>query len=173
MRADPYVFADDDWRGGHVPSPSGALVVVERRKDDVVPDEAAVAERDAALVLKAAPRVDKDVFADLDVFAEVGVDGRKEAEAVVHPISDQPRHQCPQFFVRMVCAVDRSGRFARLVGGFVHKLVRRRTGGDMVVSLQLRVEFLRCHVHLSSACKFIIAQRARHSKYLKFMTYHN
>src|SRR5690606_21712999 len=57
VRPEPYVAAEDDARGVHVGAAGRVEVVVERREDGVVPDEAAVPDDDAALVLEAAAGV--------------------------------------------------------------------------------------------------------------------
>ena len=83
VRADPDVSAQLYGRGVHPRALCRVEVVVERREHDLMPDEAVVADVDAALILKAAPRIDEHVFAETQIFAEVCIDGREQAELFV------------------------------------------------------------------------------------------
>ena len=109
LGAHPHVTAQAD-RGGM----SGGAVghcqgVVEGRHDDVVADEAAVPDPDAVLVLEAAPGVDEDVLPQVDIGAEVGGEGREEAEGVGHGTPGDPPHEGADLLRSAVPGVELGG----------------------------------------------------------------
>lgn len=59
----------------------GSEAVIQSRHHHAMPYQCSVADKDTALVLKLATRVDKDILPYVDIFSEVGIKGgnrRKE-----------------------------------------------------------------------------------------------
>ena len=80
--------------------------MIERDKHDIVADERAIANGDAALILKFAACVDEDVFPDGDVFSAVGIKRRETRKGLIDGLSKEFRKQSAKFFGRVVGAVD-------------------------------------------------------------------
>ena len=119
----PYVPAQNYRRGRHGRTLRRVHAVVQSRKDHGMPYQAAVADRDAALILKVARGIDEDVAADMYVAAEVGVEGRKETERLVHTVTEQLRHQIAYLLRRVVFAVDAARDATRRVAHAVHEFI--------------------------------------------------
>lgn len=68
VRPDPYPFPEYDRRVVQVLPVCGPEAVVEGGHDHAMPDQTAVADKDAALVLKLATGVDKHIPPYMDVF---------------------------------------------------------------------------------------------------------
>ena len=73
MGTDPYSFPDID-RCRYIVRPFLRLsAMVDRRQHDLRPDQRAVPDIDPALILKMASAVDKNIFADVDIFPTVRI----------------------------------------------------------------------------------------------------
>ena len=103
--AEPGVVADDDRRRDHVGSPVGVNAVVERCQRAAVADEGAVPDGDASRVLEPAADVDEDVLADVQVLAELAVEGWKYGDGVVHRVAGELRKQGPHLLGCVVSGV--------------------------------------------------------------------
>ena len=88
-----------------------------------MPNQCSVIDYDAALILKMARGVDEDVAADMYIAAEVGVEGRKETERLVHTVTEQLRHQIAYLLRRVVFAVDAARDAPRRVAHAVHEFI--------------------------------------------------
>ena len=72
----------------------------------IVSNESAVPNDNAALILKMAAGIDKHIFSNRNIFSEVGVKRRKQAERIVNLFSCELFHKLPQFCRSMVTVVD-------------------------------------------------------------------
>lgn len=106
MRADPYIPAEPHRSGAHAFPVRGVEVMVEGGDHHLMPDQAAVADFDAALILKTAPRIDEHSPAHCDIFAEIGVKGREKSKPFAGFPAGQLRKQGAQLLLRMKSAVD-------------------------------------------------------------------
>jgi len=80
--------------------------VVEGGDDDVVADQASVADADSSLVLEPASRVDEHSPAHPDVLSTVGGEGWEQREIVGHVGPDEPGEQPAQLGGFVVAPVD-------------------------------------------------------------------
>ena len=90
--------------------------VVEGRHDDVVTDEAAVPDPDAALILETTSGIDEDLLAQVDIGAEIGSEGREEAEGLGHCTTDDPLHEVADLLGGAVPGVELGGEPLNLGG---------------------------------------------------------
>ena len=60
----------------------GSEAVIQSRHHHAMPYQCSVADKDTALVLKLATRVDKDILPYVDIFSEVGIQRRKQCESL-------------------------------------------------------------------------------------------
>lgn len=141
----PHIFAEHDGRGIHPAPLFWVKVVVERCNDDLVPDQAPVAQHDAALVLKTAARIDEHVFADMDIFAEVGVKGRKETKALVRFLPRELRKERAQLPGGVIARIELRRHALRLTRRFRHEQVRLRPRRDITPSRRERPVFFQFH----------------------------
>lgn len=96
------------------------------------------------MVLKLAAGVYENVFAYVYVFAEVGVERRKDAQRRVDIRAEEPRKQSANLFGRVV----RTVQFERNAAGFVARLVHKRADVGGVERLAPRGDFekfFECH----------------------------
>lgn len=77
--------------------------MIERYDGRMMPDERAVADIDAALILHRAARIDKHVVADVDVLATVRVERRDQPERSIDRLACQLHEQLLQLLQRMIC----------------------------------------------------------------------
>ena len=117
------MFPDADGSGDHGAPVFGGLGVVQGSQYHVVADEGAVADVDAHLVLEFAAHVDKNVFSNVDVFPTIGIEGGKQAKALIHRGTDELREEGTQFLRLVIAAVDLGGDAQRLLADAVHELV--------------------------------------------------
>ena len=96
--------------------------MVECGKHDAVPDLAAVAEGDAAVVLEVAAVVDKDLFAQVYVLAEVGIERGKYPNRCRYGLAGKLGKQFAYLVGGVVRAVHLAGDAPGLVAHLVHKL---------------------------------------------------
>lgn len=123
VRPDPDIPAECDRRRVGRLAVFGRKAVVERGEDDVVPDLAVVADGYATVVLKMAAGVDEYPAADMDVFAEIGVERREDAQRGSDLAAEQPGEQGPHLAGRVVSAVQLERDTPGLVAHFVHEPV--------------------------------------------------
>ena len=97
--------------------------VVERGKDHAMAYLTAVADVDAAVVLKLAAGVDEHVLAHVDVFPEVGIQGRKDAQRRGHGPPEELGEQGAHLVHGVIGRVEAEGDAPRLVGHVVHEAV--------------------------------------------------
>lgn len=145
IRTDPRVFPDADRPGDQVLPIAHGETVVQRGQHDVVPDQRAVVDHDAALVLKFAPAVDEDVFPDRDVLAAVRVKRREQRERVVHRPAGQRRKNAPHFLRRMVSAVQLCRPPQGLLRERAHAQVRFRAALDGFSAVHMVQKCLQIH----------------------------
>ena len=89
----------------------------------VVAQKGTVTQGDAALVLEVAAGVDKDPFAHRGVLAAVGVEGGKEAEALIHGLANDFGENLPDFLPGVVLGVELTGQAHGDLIDFPHKAV--------------------------------------------------
>ena len=77
--SNPDVLANMDGGIAHALTTGRVKVVVDGSEHDVVTDERAFVDGDAALILELAAHVDEDMFANDGVLATIGVEGREHA----------------------------------------------------------------------------------------------
>lgn len=123
VRAHPDVPAQTDGRRHGVAALAARQRVVERGKNDAVAYLAAIAQIDAAMVLKLAAGVDEDVLAHMDVFPEIGIERRKDAQRGGHGAAEELGEQRPHLVHGVVGRVEPEGDAPRLVGHLVHQAV--------------------------------------------------
>ena len=82
--------------------------MIQRSYHHLVADEAPVAELYTALVLKAATRIYKYVFAYLYIFAKVCVNRREQSETFIHLLPDTLRHESANLFGHVTTAISHS-----------------------------------------------------------------
>lgn len=149
----PDVPADDDGGRAAARAFFRRKTVVDGGQHDPVPDQAAVAESDAALVLEAAAGVDEDVFPDGDVFPEVAVKGREEGKRAVNRLSRQSRHEVAYLFRRMVGPVQFRRDTHGVVAALQQQIMLRRAGRDAFPLIEMLDELFRIHdVLLRALC---------------------
>ncbi|KFI60742.1 hypothetical protein BCUN_1905 [Bifidobacterium cuniculi] len=120
VRADPHVPADAHWLWQDVMPPCRVEGMVERGDHHVVADLRPVADEDAALVLEFAPAVEEYVLAEVDVAAEIRVEGRREPYAAVDGGAGQLGEELAQLGRRVPTGVDRGADAARVGTGVRH-----------------------------------------------------
>ena len=104
--------------------------MIQRRDDRVVPNEAAIANVDAALVLEAAAAVDEHVLADADVLAEVGRERREKGERLRDFLAGELVQECSDFVGGVVAAIELGRDAHRFLARSVHGRVMRRAASD-------------------------------------------
>ena len=62
----------------------GSEAVIQSRHHHAMPYQCSVADKDTALVLKLATRVDKDVLPYMDILSEVGIKRWEQTERIVY-----------------------------------------------------------------------------------------
>ena len=62
----------------------GSEAVIQSRHHHAMPYQCSVADKDTALVLKLATRVDKDILPYVDIFSEVGIKRWEQTERIVY-----------------------------------------------------------------------------------------
>ena len=62
----------------------GSEAVIQSRHHHAMPYQCSVADKDTALVLKLATRVDKDFLPYVDIFSEVGIKRWEQPERIVY-----------------------------------------------------------------------------------------
>ena len=77
-------FADVNWCIAHALTVGWVKVVVDGCQHDVVTDESALVDGDAALILELAAHIDEDMFANDGVLAAIGVEGWEHAYRLGH-----------------------------------------------------------------------------------------
>lgn len=90
LGTDPGIFADTDGGGQVVGALRRVLPVVDGGEHHMGADQRPIPDIDAALILKMAATVNKDVFADVDIFAALRVKRRKQGEAFIDLLPGQP-----------------------------------------------------------------------------------
>lgn len=123
VRTDPDVSSERDRRRVGRLAVSGGKAVVERGEDDVVSDLAVIADGYASVVLKVAAGVDEYTAADADVFPEIGIERRKDAQRGIGRLPEQLGEQCPHLVGRMIGAVQLEGDAPRFAAYLVHETV--------------------------------------------------
>ena len=84
IRSNPNVLANMDGGIAHALTTGRVKVVVDGSEHDVVTDERAFVDGDAALILELAAHADEDMFANDGVLAAIGVEGREHAYRLGH-----------------------------------------------------------------------------------------
>lgn len=86
--ADPYIFPYHN-RSRMIVYPMGWIkIVVDGCQHHIMANERTVPDGYTALILKMASGIDKHIFANVNIFPEVCVKGRKQAKAVIHFFPD-------------------------------------------------------------------------------------
>ena len=122
--------------------------MVERGKHHIVPDLAAFAYGHASVVLKMAAGIDEHAFPDSDVFSEIGIERRKDAECVGNAVAEKFGKDVPHLFRGTVCGVQAECDFPGFSAHLVHQLVyffcvKRFARPDVIL------EFFECHKKFS------------------------
>lgn len=125
-----------------------AKPVIYGSNDHAVADEGAVADTDAALILKTAAGVDEDISADADVFAEVRVEGQKHSEAFINVPPSDAAHVFTDFFHVMHARIELLGEPLRLQRPSVHAVVGFRTCGKRFTLTEIFKQFFKFHIFL-------------------------
>ena len=113
--ADPHTFSDHNLSGVQLLAFCRIQIMVEGCQHDAVSDQGAVSDHDAALILKFAVRIDKNVFPDGDVLAEIRVKRREQTEIPVNRFSGMSNHMVPlstsaDLSVQVIHLVKTAGR---------------------------------------------------------------
>ena len=137
--ADPDILADGDGSRDQDMALTGVLVVVERGQDDVVADQGAVTDHDAALILEPAAGVDEYVLPDADVFAIIGVEGREQAEGIVLRLTDEFKEELAHHSRLMILVVELHGDLERALARGAHGFGVFQAGRDFSNILVHRV----------------------------------
>lgn len=146
--ADPDVFARDDGGGVGGGAFLRVKVVVHGGQNHVVAQEGAVAQGDAALVLEVTAGVDEDALAHGGVFTAVGVEGREEAEALVHGLADDLGENFADFLVGVVLAVELAGQAHGDFVDLTHEAVHVAAALDRLTGIHSGQIFLQIHSYL-------------------------
>ena len=121
--ADPHAVSDANRRAA-VGAVIGIEVVVDGGQHHPMPDQRVIPDVDAALILKTAAGVDEHMLSQVDIPAEIGIEGREQHQAFVHLFTRQIRHDRHDFLRRMIRCVQRhrlaNGVLALLQGAGVH-----------------------------------------------------
>ena len=100
------MVSDGDGRVVVFPVLGGVQVMIDRRQNNVVANQRAIANRNSALVLKVTARIDEDVFTELDVLSKVSIKRRKHTKGWINRIPGNLFHQLNDFFGRMISRVQ-------------------------------------------------------------------
>ena len=119
--------------------------MVEGGENGVVPDERVIADRDPALVLKAAPGVDEDPLPQGDVLPEVRVERGKHGHSRIDRASRQLGQQRANLIGFVVAAVDYRRDAQGFLAGAVHDLMQRRAARDRLSGVECFQQI--CCVH--------------------------
>ena len=111
--------------------------MVEGSQHHIVADKCPIPDENAALVLKLAPHVDKDIFANVDILSAVGVKGREKPEALIHRPAGQFGKQRPQLSRLMVAPIDLRGNPQSLLADAVHELVGLASAVHRLAAVQM------------------------------------
>ncbi len=95
--------------------------VIQSGQHHIVADQRTVPDENAALVLKFAAHVDKDMLSQVDVLSTVSIKGRKQPKSVIYRLTDELRKKGPQLLRRMITAIDLRCNFQSLLTDAVHK----------------------------------------------------
>lgn len=86
-------------------------------------DQRPIPDIDAAMILKVAATVDKDIFADVDVFAALRVKGWEQGEAFVDLLPGQFGKESADFFRLVIALIENGGDLHRFKRQLDHVLV--------------------------------------------------
>lgn len=98
--------------------------MIERRKDDLMPDQTMISDIDPALVLKAAAGIDENIFPEKKILSKIGINRGKQAKALPRLIAGQFGHQGAQLFGSMKAAIDLRRDALRLGGSPAHPFLQ-------------------------------------------------
>ncbi len=118
VRSYPDVSSQPDGGCQQFMSATWIQIVIDGRENDLMPDEASVADGYAALILKTASGVDENSLSDGYVFAEIGIDRGEEAEIIGYILAGKLRHKSAQLALLMESGVDFRGYPLSLSGIF-------------------------------------------------------
>lgn len=119
----PHPFSHYDGSRKHRSTGFGNNTVVERGEYYVVPHQAIVAQRDAAVVLEMAASIDKDILSDGDILSEIGIKRREDTKGTIYFLTEKPGEQSPYFIRSMVGGIQLKSDFPRFIAHTVHKLI--------------------------------------------------
>ena len=119
--------------------------MIQGSQNDMMADQGAVADDNAALILKTAARIHKHVFPEMDIFSEIGIKGREHREGFINGVSCQPAHQITDLFWRVIGTVEFSGNTHGFVTHFDHEFVEFRSGMDRQSVIDMGKKIIEIH----------------------------
>ena len=122
LRADPYPFPQaDGCRIGRLAASRGKTMV-ERSENHLMADLATIAYVHPSMILKVAASIDKDLLAEVDVPAEIGIERRENPQRRIYRAAKQTGKQLPHLIGRMKRSIQLEGDATSLFAHPVHKI---------------------------------------------------
>ena len=133
--------------------------MVERGEHDIVPYLTSVANDNAAMILKMAAGIDKDILPDSDILTEIRVEWWKDTQRWRYLVTEQFRKKRTHFLRSMISCIQPESNLACGIAHLVHKLMYL-FGVKTTAGLYMVFEFIDCHtiliIDLELPCYFPI-----------------
>lgn len=152
IRSNPHI-TPYAYRRRDIVGPAGRpQVMVDCSHDAIVADKNVIFNVDTSVVLEFAPCIYKNILAEMDILAEIGLKRSHHPNRLMNVGTREPAQQLSLLFISVRIIVIVESDALRFIIAPVHQFMSRRTGLNRFPSLHHFQKFLQKHSRFLSDC---------------------